>query len=770
MLLVLSKTFFSFSQGINAAENEWLIKPFLQDHDLIAKKFNEISDAILLGDYEKGKKLIAAIQSNNSAVGALKYIYQANIAYNESQFQASIDYCHQALTIRKYNYADRLVLRALNFKAKASSALNKYEISIGILDTVLIIASEIKDQYNLSAAHYYLGSIYSEKGEYLKAINEIKMSIRIKKKINDQIGLAASYSFLGLCYAGIDNYSVAIDYIKKSELIRLKYGDKRGLANSYLTMYKVYFELGEINKAMESEIKSLNICTEINDKQCISGRYTNLGVLYQLKGDLTRSMEFHIKALKLSKELNIKGRIALVYENIAKIKLVQHDFDAGIKYLDSSYQIRNQLGDVEGLASCYLVKSSILLGQKNINDAIIYAQKAIDISSKLKLFAATKEAHQILSKCYEIKKDYHHAFFHFKRFITLKDSLFSETQSKELLRRDLEFDFQQQKEKTKLLNDQKEAKAKAKSDNLKNIITYIILGLIIVSLMLLFSIRQYQLKNKSKIELEKIHEQLIENKNIIEHQHREITDSIRYAQKIQWAVLPSKDELNRSFVKNYVIFQPKDDISGDFYWTTSIKDHEIIVTADCTGHGVPGGFMSMLGISLLNDIIIEQKNYAPASILDKLREKVIQSLKQKGKEGEQKDGMDMTICILNTKTKILKYASANHVMYLLRESELIEYKGNKFPVGIFGNQLEPFSEQEIQLIKSDRIFTFTDGLPDQFGGDKGKKFKYQQLRNIIIESRQLSLQEQGTLLEKSFVQWKGKLEQTDDVTLIAFEI
>ena len=577
----------------------------------------------------------------------------------------------------------------------------------------------------------------------------------------------------------MDNYLLGIDYIQKSIKIRDRIGDKRGLANSYLTMYRVYYELGELDKAMDSEFKSLKICKELNDLQCVSGRYTNLGQIYQKKGMYQEALRYHFQALELSQRLKIKNRVAAVHENIARVYALTQRQQLAIAHLDSSLIIRKEIGDKEGVASAQLVLAEIQLEQNNNALAIANARSSLEIAQRLKLGYLIKEAHHLLSRFYQLEKNDKLALYHLQSFVHLKDSLFGIDQSKELVKQELEFNFAQKEELQRQEQQKKEELARLESQRQANIILTGSSALVILTLLLGFSIWQYRLKNKSKKELELTNNELnlknneLEDKNlIIETQNIEITDSIHYARQIQQAILPSKQDLNESFQEAFVIFSPKDLISGDFYWATSLEGKTIVATVDCTGHGVPGGFMSMLGISLLNELINEQRLDSPALILSKLREKVISSLRQKGEEGEQKDGMDMTICVFSNKE--MTFATANHVFYHVRktqtESVVTEYKGDRHPVGIFGDELLPFHEFTISLEKGDRIYTFTDGYPDQFGGPKGKKLKYQQMKNLITTNQAISLEAQGQLLSSFFQQWKGDLEQTDDVTVIGLEV
>ena len=268
-------------------------------------------------------------------------------------------------------------------------------------------------------------------------------------------------------------------------------------------------------------------------------------------------------------------------------------------------------------------------------------------------------------------------------------------------------------------------------------------------------------------------------KDHIEEIHEEVTSSIRYAQRIQEAVLPSNEQLNEILKQYFIIYKPCNIVSGDFYWVTQINNWILFGVADCTGHGVPGGFMSMLGISFLNEIILKDEVTNAAEILDLLRVNMISSLKQKGSIDEQKDGLDIALCAINTDNLMFEYAGAYNPCYIVRKQssesnnnpkvELHEFKGDKMPIAIH-QHMEPFSLKEFQLLKGDSIYLFSDGFADQFGGPSRKKFLTQNLRNTLIKINNLDFEFQKNELEKTFQEWKGEYNQVDDVTVLAIKI
>jgi serine phosphatase RsbU (regulator of sigma subunit) len=249
----------------------------------------------------------------------------------------------------------------------------------------------------------------------------------------------------------------------------------------------------------------------------------------------------------------------------------------------------------------------------------------------------------------------------------------------------------------------------------------------------------------------------------IAYQKKHITDSIEYAERIQRAILPSM-ELFTDKLEHFVLFKPRDIVSGDFYWFEEVDDGYVIIAADCTGHGVPGAFMSMLGVSLLNEIVVNKGVTRPDEILNQLRLRIVKALKQV-KEGIVKDGMDMTVCLLKPEKQTLLFSGANNPLYHIRKGMLESYKGDKMPVAIH-ERMEPFTLHEILLEKDDVFYMFSDGFADQFGGVNQKKFLAKNFRKLLLSLRDLPMMEQGSALDQAFEEYRGNVEQIDDVVVV----
>ncbi len=246
----------------------------------------------------------------------------------------------------------------------------------------------------------------------------------------------------------------------------------------------------------------------------------------------------------------------------------------------------------------------------------------------------------------------------------------------------------------------------------------------------------------------------------------EITESIDYASRIQLAMLPHNETLATLFPEHFVLYLPKDIVSGDFYWSAEIGLKIVFAVADCTGHGVPGALMSMLGISFLNEIVMEKGHTNPGEILDILRREVIRALRQTGSEDEQHDGMDMSLCSYDIETGILDYAGALNPLYRIRDGTIKDYKADQMPVCYYHGIDEPFKTTSFRLKKGDQLYLFSDGYVDQFGGPDRKKFKAKAFKELLLHNHQEKMEKQKELLHKQFFDWKGDIEQYDDIVVL----
>ena len=304
-------------------------------------------------------------------------------------------------------------------------------------------------------------------------------------------------------------------------------------------------------------------------------------------------------------------------------------------------------------------------------------------------------------------------------------------------------------------------------------ILYVILATVVVYLIVKIYTRQLrEIIRERTAEVVRQKDEIEKQKEEIEEKNEDIMASIKYAQKIQTALLPPEESLANLELDGFVLFLPRDIVSGDFYWLGQKNGKPITVAADCTGHGVPGAFMSMLGMSVLNNIVTEKEEVSASGILDELRRQVIKHLRQKGQEGEQKDGMDMALHIIDKANNKVEFAGANNPLVLIRNDEIIQVKGDRMPIGIHELADQPFENNIVDIQKDDVLYTFSDGFQDQFGGPKGKKFMFKKMKDLFLEIYHRPMEEQKQILYDTLIDWMkaGKTNQVDDVVVIGIRI
>jgi phosphoserine phosphatase RsbU/P len=281
-------------------------------------------------------------------------------------------------------------------------------------------------------------------------------------------------------------------------------------------------------------------------------------------------------------------------------------------------------------------------------------------------------------------------------------------------------------------------------------------------------LQKYNSELEKRVE-ERTHE-IFQQKQVIEQKNKEITESIRYARKIQTAILPPGDFIETLFPERFIFYLPKDIVSGDFYWIAQLNDRIINVTADCTGHGVPGAFMSLLGIAFLNEILSSTPNIHANEILDKLRAKIITALHQTGQFQDSKDGIDIALYIMEKDFRSLEFAGANIPLFIVRDGNLITIEPDRMPIGFHSDTDKPFSNHIVELFSADLLYTSTDGYRDQFGGNSNKKLKRTDFGRLLLQISKYSIEEQKAQIENFFNNWRGENEQIDDILVIGVKI
>ena len=487
-------------------------------------------------------------------------------------------------------------------------------------------------------------------------------------------------------------------------------------------------------------------------------------------------MVYHQKALDLRIKINDEPGLGISYGNFGLIFSEKGEYDSAFHYINLALEKFTKFNYGGGIAMCYASLGSIWQKKGNQVKALEAFKKAEEYATAGNFLPDLVTISKALSEIHEALGQYRESTKYLNQYILFKDSLFNSQQSKEVQKMQIEFEYSQKQLQDSLASAEREKLAALETEKQRQLNAeqrskfrfYIIGGIVVFILCALVVIVLSRINKKQK-EYNAI---IAEQKAVVEEKNKEITDSITYAKRIQEAILPPRLLVENYFPDSFILYKPKDIVAGDFYWLGQYKEIRFIAAADCTGHGVPGAMVSVVCSNALNRAVKEFNITETGQILDKVRELVIETFEKS--ERDVKDGMDIALIGLqNSENGVVTvyFSGANNPLWILKKdaAEITEVKGDVQPVGkhILSH---PFKSHTIKVAKGDTLYCFTDGYPDQFGGEKGKKFKAANLRKLILSIRDKSMPEQQNILDQTFMAWKGKLEQLDDVCVIGVRI
>jgi serine phosphatase RsbU (regulator of sigma subunit)/TPR repeat protein len=703
---------------------------------------------------------------------------------------------HDSIVLKAWQKWDDLIYisdpkldRDLNYKIDSLSALNlKKKLS------------EKEKRFFLekkSTALNNLGIIAWDNAEYKKSIEYHLKSLKIRREIGDKKGEASSLNNIGLNYKSQGDYDKTLEYYTKSLLIQEKTGYQPGISSSLNNIGNLFWETGDFDKAIEYYNKSLIIQEKAGDKKGMSVTMNNLGNIYDDQKKLDKAIQYFNKSVLLKEEIGDAKGLAITFNNIGAVYSSKNDYSKAISYFQKSIAKGEESGDKQSLASSYNHLGRAYFEMNNLKEALKYGEKSFEIAVEIESVNEKRNSSELLYLIFKKNNSFKEALTKFEQFISIRDTMLSENNKNDLLQLEFKMAYQKQAaadsvknaEKQKL-NDVEMAKQKAEADKteaeLKNkrFQQYgLIGGLIMLLVFLGFLYNRFRITNQQKkiIELQKSE---VENQKIVveqahsqlEEKNNEILDSIKYAKRIQEAILPSRSSLNENLKNGFVLYKPKDIVAGDFYWLEKYKNQLFLAAADCTGHGVPGAMVSVVCSNALSKALLEEGITNTGKILDRTRELVIEKF-SKSEENVQ-DGMDISLVSFNLDFTDIRWSGANNPLWIIRNGELIEIKPDKQPIGNYSNS-KPFSSHSIEILKGDTIYLFTDGYQDQFGGEKarpddsvgrGKKFKAAKFKELLLSIQDKSMEDQKKMIDSSFEKWRGDIEQNDDVCVIGIKI
>ncbi len=594
----------------------------------------------------------------------------------------------------------------------------------------------------------------------------------LAQKLGWERGVARAYYNMGYGYFNLGDFPKALEYYQNALTLNEKLDNKTAQATDLCSIGRIYATKGESIKALDYYLKALKLDEDSRssfDQAIILG---NIGNNYADRKDYANALDYDKLALKINENFGNKAEMAVILGNIGNIYNAQGNLPKALDYYTKSYGIFDSVGDKRGEAFDLGNIGDIYEAQRQYITAENYLKSAIAIDSAVgeKFFMQQFEGQ--LCNLYEKTGNYKLALYWDKKSTAIHDTLFSMDKDKALLRKEMIYRFQQHADSAKSVQDKIDAVHNEVVKRQKAAIFSISGGLILVLLLAITIFRSLQ-QNRKKTAIITAQKIEVEKKNIqIEEKSKDIIDSINYAKRLQDAILPSVSQIKQYFPESFVLYKPKDIVAGDFYWVEKLDDIILIAACDCTGHGVPGAMVSVVCSNALNRALKEFKIRETGRLLDKVRELVLETFDKS--EGDVKDGMDCSLCAVNTETREVEWSGAYNPLWYIVNGKMKELAPDKQPIGKADNP-KPFATHKFLIPPSGNelraaLFLFTDGYADQFGGPKGKKYKYKQLKELLLSHADKPMEEQKNILEQEFNRWKGGLEQTDDVCMIGIKI
>ncbi|MCB8964835.1 MAG: tetratricopeptide repeat protein [Bacteroidales bacterium] len=650
-----------------------------------------------------------------------------------------------------------------------------------------------------------LGVFYRNQSKYNESLRYHNNAYALAKALNDKRMLAISLNNLGVVYRRIDNHAFATEYHIKALKIAEEIRDSFSVSVSCNSLGNIFSLNGRYDDAIEYFTRALDISESMGNSLGLAMNCNNIGEVYEFKGDYVNARDFYQRSLDVNLRINNLKGIAISYNALGKIDLYTGRYKSALDFFSKALTIDKQLGDRKFLADSYINLSRVLLALGRVREAKANIDMSITIAKQINSLIHQQWIYEVYSDYYKREKRYDSALFYYAKASTFKDSVLNEKNTRHISTIQTIYETEKKENEIKLLMQSQEIKQKElkRQNILKNglLIGLLLTIVIIISIYQAFvtkrnsnnllsrQIREIEEQNirleEQKQEIETQKEEIERNKDFIEQKNsnleeaykiienyiEKITDSIRYAERIQESIQPSEEMVRAVFTDTLIFNKPKDIVSGDFYWMVTSGKRVYFALSDCTGHGVPGAFMSIIGIDLLNQAVNLHNYYEPDQILEFINEQLIQKLRKSENEQVLKDSMDIAVCIFDRETYQLHYTGALIPLFISSGGEITEIRPDYVTLGTsFGHTEKRFTVNSFKLLAGDWIYLTSDGYFDQLGGPCNKKFMRTNFKQILPKVQSLQGIEQRNVLEMEFLKWMGRNEQIDDVLVWGVKI
>lgn len=685
--------------------------------------------------YGQNKRKIVYLPSYLSDTASINSLLEAATdSMVKGALDKSLHLANSAAALSKKAGYKGGVCKSLNIQAKIQYRFAKYDSSATLSKMALILARDLNDSTLVSDSYLNIGNALYSKGDLSLSLENYFKGLAVMEKIKKKSNLVPFLNNIAGVFSYQENDLKALEYYRKAKNAAEDLNDTKRLANVYHNLGSVYMKLKIADSAMHFFEKSGNFAEKYKDAYAIVLNLGDMAEFYFNQKDYTKAYEYASRAVA-----------------------------------ECETSFKDQLPD-------NLMMMALVLIKQNKNDAAeTYLKRALNVAKEIEAKPVLKDAYERLALLYEKKGNFRKTLDYYELFSNIKDTLLNEENSRLITEMNTKYTTEQKVQEIELLRKNEDLQKLELSKNENELDRQRVFSIsIFMSFLLLFAValliyNRYHLKKRVNENLKNAYTLIEEKNKIIEKSNMLITDSITYAKRIQDAILPSDQDLEKLFPGNHFVFyQPAQIVSGDFYWCSEQNGKVIIAIADCTGHGVSGAFMSLIGNTLLNEIVNEHKVTNTKEIAKLLDQKIIQSLHQYEGSGKY-DGMDISICCIDKTGKLITFTGAHHVMYAYN-GNLHKIKCDPYSIGGVQHQkAKLFTSQSFDYEDGLCLYFLTDGYCDQSGGPSNKRLSFSRFEKLVMQMQDKNMSEQKEKIQQAFEEWKGNTKQRDDVLVIGIK-
>ena len=721
--------------------------------------------------------LVLVYSQTKTDTSKVNLINRIVYAYEQNNLDSASAWAQKGFLVSKSSLNNKGIGYYFNHKGRMNLYTQKYDSAIFYFKQAYPFFEKANFTKGMISCNNNIGAVYGEIGKNKESLEYHFKNVKLGESFGDKESIANSYVNIGNVYNQMQNYYLSVQHILKAIPLYEELKLEKPLGTCYYNLAVSNYHLKNYVKATEYGLRSNEYFQRSNTLSQLPNNYS---LLSNIALD-QKNLDGALISAKTGAGLAIKNSntyaLFFLYENMAQAYRNKKQLDSALRYVNKTVDIALQFNYDPFKLKSYRSKGLILHDRKDYKNAILFLDTALRLAKTTNDLGIQSDCKLYLAFCYKALSRPDQAFDYLLSSSGLKDTLFQNSNARSIL--ELQTLFETEKKELQIKNQSLLLdSAKHKNEAKNRLLYFSAFASLCIAVFAFIAFKNYKETKKANVlikeqkqEVELKNTEITRQKQIVDQKQKEILDSIQYAKHIQLAILPPLELVNKHFPNNFIIYQPKDIVAGDFYWAEHIIDNKqnlfFIAAADSTGHGVPGAIVSVVCSNALNRSVKEYHFTQAAQILDKTRELVLETFSKSGED--VKDGMDISLMVIDLKNKTISWSGANNPLWFIQNGAFREIKADKQPIGK-SEKFKPFTNHVIPYVEGSLFYLFTDGYPDQFGGPEGKKFKYNRFADLLISNQHLDLTTQAKNISSTFSNWKNKQDQTDDVCVIGIRI